>query len=123
MTRAAREQQLLDVAEELFLANGYERTSIEDIANTPIRINGGYFIFRREIFEYIGAGEELVNEPFQRLVRQRQLAAYEYDGFWRSMDTFKDRTQLEEIYSRGHAPWQVWNGEAAAPATYAAVGA
>jgi glucose-1-phosphate cytidylyltransferase len=98
-------------------------TSIEDIARSPIRINGGYFMFRREIFDHIGPGEELVNEPFQRLVRQRQLAAYEYGGFWMCMDTFKDRAQLEEIYSRGHAPWQVWNGKAAAPATYAPVGA
>ena len=55
------------------------------------------------------AGEELVVEPFQRLVGERKLAAYEYDGFWMSMDTFKDRQQLEEIYARGNAPWEVWN--------------
>jgi glucose-1-phosphate cytidylyltransferase len=82
---------------------------IEDIASSPIRINGGFFVFRREIFDLIGEGEELVREPFHRLVAQRRLAAYEYDGFWMSMDTFKDKQQLEEIYTRGNAPWEVWN--------------
>jgi len=84
-------------------------SSIEDITRSPIRINGGFFVFRREIFDHIKEGEELVREPFHRLVRARRLAAYEYDGFWMSMDTFKDRQQLEEIYVRGNAPWEVWN--------------
>ena len=68
-------------------------------------------MFRSEIFEHMRSGEELVCEPFQRLVRAGQLAAYEYDGFWMSMDTFKDRQQLEDIYDKGHgrAPWEVWN--------------
>jgi glucose-1-phosphate cytidylyltransferase len=91
------------------VADGGRVTAIEEIRRTPIRINGGVFVFRPEIFDHIGKGEELVCEPFQRLVRVRRLAAYEYDGFWMSMDTFKDRQQLEEIYSRGNAPWQVWN--------------
>ena len=56
-------------------------------------------------------GEELVVEPFQRLVRAGRLAAYEYDGFWMSMDTFKDRQQLEDINTRGNPPWQIWNGD------------
>jgi glucose-1-phosphate cytidylyltransferase len=84
-------------------------TSIDDIRKTPVRINGGFFAFKNEIFKYMRDGEELVVEPFHRLVGERRLAAYEYDGFWQSMDTFKDRQQLEEIYARGNAPWQVWN--------------
>jgi glucose-1-phosphate cytidylyltransferase len=84
-------------------------SAIEDIGRSPIRINGGFFVFRREIFDHLTEGEELVREPFHRLVRARRLAAFEYDGFWQSMDTFKDRQQLEEIYTRGNAPWQVWN--------------
>jgi glucose-1-phosphate cytidylyltransferase len=95
-------------------------TSIEDIQRTRVRINGGYFIFRQEIFKHIQPGEELVLQPFQRLVRQRQLRAYQYDGFWQSMDTFKDRQQLEELYARGNAPWEVWNGARSAQA-YAGV--
>jgi glucose-1-phosphate cytidylyltransferase len=88
-------------------------TAIEDIQKTSIRINGGFFAFRQEIFRHLRDGEELVREPFQRLVGLGRLRAYRYDGFWMSMDTFKDRQQLEEIYSHGNAPWEVWNGAAA----------
>ena len=77
-----------------------------------MRINGGFFILRGEIFKHLRAGEELVREPFHRLVEARRLSAYEYDGFWMSMDTFKDRQQIEEIHSQGSAPWEVWNRNA-----------
>lgn len=83
--------------------------SIQDVGKTTMRINGGFFIFRPEIFEYIGEGEELVFEPFQRLIRRGKLIAYEYDGFWACMDTFKEKQQLEDMYSRGHPAWQVWD--------------
>jgi glucose-1-phosphate cytidylyltransferase len=98
-------------------------SSIEDIGKSPIRINGGFFILKNEIFKHIHAGEELVREPFQRLVRERRLTAYEYDGFWMSMDTFKDRQQLEEIYARGGAPWEVWNNGSVSVPSYVGVGA
>jgi glucose-1-phosphate cytidylyltransferase len=52
--------------------------------------------------------EELVIEPFHRLVREKQLIGYSYDGFWASMDTFKDKQQLESLYAAGVAPWEVW---------------
>jgi len=84
-------------------------TAIEDMNRTPLRINGGYFIFKREIFDYINEGEELVHQPFHRLLDEGRLTAYEYDDFWMSMDTFKDRQQLEDIYEAGRAPWEVWN--------------
>jgi glucose-1-phosphate cytidylyltransferase len=83
--------------------------AIKDVSRSDIRINGGYFVFRKEIFNYINDGEELLHEPFQRLVDQRQVMAYKYDGFWAAMDTFKDKQMLDDIYARGHAPWQVWN--------------
>ena len=82
---------------------------ISDVSNLDLRINAGFFAFRSEIFQYIHEGEELVHEPFQRLLEQGQLVAYPYDGFWMSMDTFKDRQRLEELYARGRAPWEVWN--------------
>ncbi len=53
-------------------------------------------------------GEELVEEPFQRLIEARQLMAYSYDGFWACMDTFKERTYLDEVFTKGTAPWEVW---------------
>lgn len=76
--------------------------------NGTLRINGGFFIFKRKIFDYIGEKEELVSEPFQRLIEEKQLVGYQYDGFWESMDTFKDKQRLESLYEGGTAPWQVW---------------
>jgi glucose-1-phosphate cytidylyltransferase len=84
-------------------------TDIHPINDGDIRVNGGYFILRSDIFEYMNEGEELVEEPFHRLLREKQLIGYSYDGFWASMDTFKDKQQLEQLYSSaGGAPWEVW---------------
>lgn len=89
-------------------------SGINSIANGSLRINGGYFAFRREIFDYLEEGEELVIEPFQRLIDKQQLIGFSYDGFWGGMDTFKDRQHLEGLWSSGAAPWHVWkeNGRA-----------
>ena len=82
--------------------------NIRDVHQAELHINGGYFIFHRDIFRYMREGEELLHEPFQRLVADRQVVAYKYDGFWGCMDTFKEKQQLDELYARGHAPWEVW---------------
>ncbi len=81
---------------------------IRDVKRSDIRINGGYFIFHRDIFKHIREGEELLEEPFQRLLEERQLVAFKYDGFWACMDTFKDKQLLEDWHARGKAPWEVW---------------
>lgn len=81
---------------------------IQDMNRSTLRINGGFFIFRKDIFRYIGPGEELVHEPFQRLIKEHQLTGYKYDGFWASMDTFKDKQALDDMYARGDAPWELW---------------
>jgi glucose-1-phosphate cytidylyltransferase len=73
---------------------------------SEIWINGGYFIFRKEIFDYIHEGEELVLEPFNRLIGADQLMGFKYEGFWRAMDTLKDRQILEELVERGEMPWR-----------------
>lgn len=72
---------------------------------SDIWINGGYFIFRRGIFDYMRDGEELVLEPFSRLIRDGQLMAWKHEGFWRSMDTLRDRQVLEDMVERGEMPW------------------
>jgi glucose-1-phosphate cytidylyltransferase len=82
--------------------------SIEHVSSSALRMNAGFFAFRREIFDYIGEGEELVNEPFQRLIKAGELVAYPHDGFWMAMDTFKDKQQFEALVSNGTTPWQVW---------------
>lgn len=83
-------------------------TDIQHVARSGIEMNGGYFAFRREIFRYLRDAEDLVEEPFQRLIDEKQLVAYPYDGFWACMDTFKEKQLLEDLYSRGDPPWQVW---------------
>jgi glucose-1-phosphate cytidylyltransferase len=82
---------------------------LEAVGRSVVRINGGFFVFRREILDYIEAGEDLVLEPFDRLIAKRELLAYPFDGFWRNMDTFKDKQQLDELVARGNTPWQLWN--------------
>jgi glucose-1-phosphate cytidylyltransferase len=74
-------------------------------------INGGFFVFKQEIFDYIVPGEELVYEPFDRLMKIDQLTGYPYEGFWAGMDTFKDRERLDELYTNGGATWEVWKRE------------
>ena len=97
--------------------NGNLVSEIHAMNNGNVRINGGFFIFKKKIFEYMRDKEELVIEPFHRLVGERQLIGYPYDGFWASMDTFKDKQQLESLCAAGAAPWEVWksNGEKASP--------
>lgn len=81
---------------------------VRELSQAGIWMNGGFFVFRKEIFRYIGEGEEIINEPFERLIREGQLVTDRYDGFWKSMDTFKDKQLLDDLYSRGEAPWEVW---------------
>jgi glucose-1-phosphate cytidylyltransferase len=75
-----------------------------------MRINAGFFVLKKDIFRYMEPGDELVIEPVQRLIGDRQLAAYEYDGFFAAMDTFKDKQQLDDLYEGGQPPWEVWRG-------------
>lgn len=81
---------------------------IEQMNSGNVRINGGYFVFKNQIFDYIRKKEELVNEPFARLMQEQQLIGYKYDGFWASMDTFKDKQHLDDLYATGNAPWEIW---------------
>lgn len=83
-------------------------TDLQLVASSPVRINAGFFVFKREIFDVIEPGDELVDQPFSRLMKERQLLAVPYDGFWRNMDTFKDKVSLDEIVAGGSPPWQVW---------------
>jgi len=83
--------------------------SIEHIGKSGARMNGGYFVFRHDIFKYMRDGEELVEDPFRRLIKDGKLMAHPHEGFWACMDTFKERQELEDVFSRGNAPWAVWN--------------
>ncbi len=74
-------------------------------------INGGFFAMRREIFDFIEEGEELVEAPFERLISKQLLATYRYLGFWQSMETFKDKITFDRMEARGECPWKVWLAE------------
>jgi glucose-1-phosphate cytidylyltransferase len=89
--------------------------SIQHVKDVGMRVNGGFFVFRKQIFDWIRPGEELVAEPFQRLAAAGKLLAYPYDGFWACLDTFKDKQLLEDLYSRGQVPWEVWKTQTAPP--------
>jgi glucose-1-phosphate cytidylyltransferase len=83
-------------------------TSICSAVQSDIWINGGYFVFKRDIFNYIYEEEELVEQPFNRLIQEEQLLGYRYEGFWSALDTFKDKQRLDDLYGKGGAPWEVW---------------
>jgi glucose-1-phosphate cytidylyltransferase len=92
-------------------------TNIKELTQSGVRINAGFFVLKQEIFRYMGPGEELVIEPFRRLIQKRQLAAFEYNGFFAAMDTFKDKQQLDDLYESGRPPWEVWREATDEPGT------
>jgi len=87
---------------------------VEAVADADVWMNGGYFVLSREIFKYMRDGEELVHEPFARLMKQQALCALKYDGFWGCMDTYKEKQELDDMYAHGDTPWEVWNQPATA---------
>ena len=78
------------------------------VRHSDLWINGGFFVFKKEIFDYLRAGEELVLDPFQRLIAKNELITYKYDGFFACMDTFKEKQQFDDMYASGNTPWEVW---------------
>lgn len=82
-------------------------TGIDYLSNSAF-VNGGFFIFRPEIFDYIKDGEELVEEPFGRLISDRKLLCHRFEGFWNAMDTFKDKKHFDALHEQGTRLWEVW---------------
>jgi glucose-1-phosphate cytidylyltransferase len=97
-------------------------TSLTAPKRSGLWVNGGFFIFRQELFDYLGEGEELVEQPFQRLIGDRQLLTYPYEGFWAPMDTLRERQELDSLYARRQAPWAIWETPAADPPAIALIG-
>ncbi len=81
---------------------------IHSVRESDLWINGGYFVFKRDIFRYIQPGDDLPVPIFQRLLPEKQVAAYKYEGFWACMDTFREKQQFDEMFAAGNTPWQVW---------------
>ena len=94
------------------LVQSDETGKVKDIVGATeagLWINGGFFVLKREIFDHIHWGEELVIEPFRKLIGMDQLTTYRHNGFWACMDTFKEKMTLDDRWSKGNAPWLVWN--------------
>lgn len=74
------------------------------------RISGGFFVFRKEIFNYLNDQEDLVFEqrPMRQLVEDGQLQVFEHDGFWQPMDTSREYSLLNKMYVENEAPWVKW---------------
>ena len=83
-------------------------TNMTSMSKQDLWINAGFFLLRREIFDYIGEGEDLVEEPFARLIEKKKLTVYRHPGFWHAMDTFKDKISLDRMDAQGDRPWMVW---------------
>lgn len=90
--------------------DGYEVSGfVEKPEGDGGRINGGFFVLSPKVFDYIeGDRTYWEHEPLQRLAAEGQLSAYVHDGFWQPMDTARERSLLEELWSSGKAPWKVW---------------
>jgi glucose-1-phosphate cytidylyltransferase len=82
--------------------------SIGPIARANLWLNAGFFVMRSDIFDYIRPDEDLVSEPFQRMIEARRVYTHPHDGFWSPMDTFKDKRFLDDLYESGNAPWVLW---------------
>jgi len=99
-------------------SNQYGVISVEDNIATqfiekPVSneiINGGFFVFNKEIFNYLKNGDRCVleKEPLVSLVEDRQLAVYKHEGFWKAMDTYKDIMDVNILWEKGEALWKVW---------------
>ena len=84
-------------------------TGVHDAREADIWVNGGYFVLRREIFDYMEPDEELVTDVFAKLIAEGQLGTYRYEGFWAPMDTLKEQQQLEAMVEAGGGPWRIWD--------------
>jgi glucose-1-phosphate cytidylyltransferase len=87
--------------------NGGVVSQLRSSQEAEIWINGGYFVFSNKIFDYMQEGEELVMQPFNRMIEAGELLAYKYEGFWRAMDTLRDKQMLEDMVEKGNMPWRV----------------
>ncbi len=83
-------------------------TAFGQINESDFLVNAGFFCLRNEIFDYMEEGDELVEQPFQRLISIQKLSVYAYRGFWQQMDTFKDKITYDRMEGRGDCPWMVW---------------
>jgi glucose-1-phosphate cytidylyltransferase len=91
------------------LGEGDDIASITMLQEMPLWENGGYLIFRPEVFEHIEEDCDLIGDVCAPLAKQGQMMAYRHRGFWQPADTVKERTALEAAYQSGTRPWMLWD--------------
>jgi glucose-1-phosphate cytidylyltransferase len=95
------------------MSDEHNRVSgFQSASDLPMRVNGGFFVFRQGIFDYLEEGDDLVTDACVRAANDGRLLAIPYDGFWRPMDTLKERASLEALYVSGESPWSLWRQSA-----------
>jgi glucose-1-phosphate cytidylyltransferase len=72
-------------------------------------VNGGFFIFEPEVFNYLNFDEPLEHGPINKLVEDKEIYAYKHLGFWQPMDTYRETILLNEIWNQNRAPWKNWD--------------
>lgn len=88
--------------------DGGRVTAITPADEADAWVNGGFFVFRPAIFDYLDGADDLVGAPFRRLMAEGRLYGHRHHGFWAAMDTYKDKVRLDRCYETGRAPWEVW---------------
>ena len=94
----------------LDLSGNYVTAFYEKHRGESSWINGGFFVFEKEIFDYIKNGDSttLERKPFETLAKERKLTAFKHKGFWHPMDTLRDKRHLEKLWTSGDALWKKW---------------
>lgn len=88
---------------------GVVRTFVEKPAGDNAWINGGFFVFEPQVFDYLrNDSTSLEKEPLEELTADNQFMAYKHSGFWQPMDTLREKILLEEMWKTGNAPWMLW---------------
>jgi len=85
---------------------------VKDFHEKPVLthwVNGGFFVFNRRIFKYLGKDDILERKPFYQLSKDKELVAYKHHGFWECMDTYKDNLELNQAWKSAAAPWALWS--------------
>lgn len=102
---AVKPQDSFHVAQ--FAADGTV-TGLVPVGDLDMSINGGFFVLRQGIFDYLDEGDDLVMDACVKAARDGKIRAARYEGFWAPMDTLKERHALEELHKRGASPWALW---------------
>ncbi len=97
---------------EMSVTDGVVTEFNEKLTTSEGFVSGGFFVFQREIFDYLDDDPGLIfeREPLRRLARDGELAVFEHEGFWMGMDTYREYSELNRLWAGGDAPWKVWPG-------------